>query len=183
MTHPADTSTHSTAVVVSSCGNFCAVGNPKHRSNFTRICHNSPEIVTSGTRGGIVYLYNLQSGLPRGALPKSDSYGMKETVKNLRLATPGNVLHETAQIMGSADKWSKTGSLTKGKPAKPSDSSQKKISSARSGHTMQVTGLYLDITGCILVSCGLDGSIIFWNFHTQGRSNFTPKLSQLNPKL
>lgn len=38
---------------MSPCGNYCAVG----------------------TRGGVIYLYNVQSGLPRGAFPASKALG------------------------------------------------------------------------------------------------------------
>lgn len=41
MKYTVDRSTHSTAVVMSPCGNYCAVG----------------------SRGGMIYLYNIQSGI------------------------------------------------------------------------------------------------------------------------
>eukprot|EP00606_Chrysophyceae_sp_TOSAG23-5_P000671 GSChrysophyteH2.ASY1.ANO1.1331.1 assembled CDS len=42
---------HSTAVTVTPCGNFALVG----------------------SRGGVIYRYNLQSGLPRGSFPKDEA--------------------------------------------------------------------------------------------------------------
>ena len=50
-------STHATAVTMSACGNFCLVG----------------------TRGGIIYKYNVQSGNPRGSYPRAEEKEEKRT--------------------------------------------------------------------------------------------------------
>ena len=50
MTHTPDPSTHSSAVTLTSCGHFCVVG----------------------SKGGIIYIYNVQSGKPRGSFGTTD---------------------------------------------------------------------------------------------------------------
>lgn len=67
---------------------------------------------------------------------------------------PGNVYYEEKQMLKeSADAGTYAISTT---TANPSVLSR--------GHSEEVTGLVVDITNSILVSCSLDGRLIFWSF-------------------
>jgi U3 small nucleolar RNA-associated protein 21 len=134
-----DVSTHSTAVCLSSCGNYCAVGN----------------------KGGDIFLYNLQSSIPRGAYPDHRSTAglhQKEVVK--RQATPGNVLH-LKHLIHKEGEGAHANSLNPiSRPALPTAAP----AVLDEGHSKEVTGLFVDMANLVMVSCSMDGQVIFWDF-------------------
>lgn len=152
MNHAPDRSTHSSAVTLTSCGHFCIVG----------------------SKGGTIYVYNVQSGHPRGSYPMDASGPLMTAGKTAtRLKQPGNVLHEKNKILGITENektgqtW-KAGSLSQ---QNETDSAESKLTSIVEeaeciGHTGEVTGLFVDTTMSILVSSGLDGKLIFWDFNS-----------------
>ena len=113
-----------------------------------------------GSKSGNIYLYNLQSGLSRGSLPFSSQsghgLGLKDTVRELRTATPGNVLHELKKAVGEDLSTKNKNSSQKAKEV------EKEV-----GHTLDVTGLFFNNTGSVLVSCSMDSNLIFWDFYEQ----------------
>lgn len=133
-----DRSHHSTAVAASPCGNFCVVG----------------------SRGGVIYQYNMQSGLHRGTFPVGLGSVMSDAVMKVRAATPGNVIHELLNALDddSGEIHPQIQTLAK----KTLATTDKNVT--KEGHTQEVTGLFIDSTNSLLVSCGLDGLLIFWNF-------------------
>jgi WD40 repeat protein len=38
---------------------------------------------------------------------------------------------------------------------------------AQKGHSLEVAGIFVDMLGVTMVSCGYDGSVCFWDFNTQ----------------
>ncbi|CAM9528326.1 unnamed protein product [Chrysoparadoxa australica] len=92
-----------------------------------------------GTQGGEIYKYNLQSGEARGSFPVSCTPKPKQFEKSL----PGSVVR-----IGD-----------KGAGADVTDA-------ADSGHSGRVTGVAVDAVNKVLVSAGLDGQLIFWDFHS-----------------
>lgn len=140
----ADRSTHSTAVVMSPCGNYCAVG----------------------SKGGTVHLYNVQSGIPRGSFPKSLEPSMKPGTLKMKQAMPGNVYHEQKSFL-SEGLGASAGSLNPVKLALgPTETAEERALSKRSkeGHKLDVTGMFIDIGNTVMVTCGLDCQLIFWDF-------------------
>jgi U3 small nucleolar RNA-associated protein 21 len=133
--------THSTAVCLSACGNYCVVG----------------------SRGGVVFLYNIQSGLSNGAFPAESAAELlsRNSIKK-REASPANVL-AVQKAIEKEGKGGETGSL-KRKIANKDEIEAKALESKYDGHTAEVTGLFMDITNAVLVSCSIDGSVIFWDF-------------------
>jgi U3 small nucleolar RNA-associated protein 21 len=125
-----DQSTHSTSVAVSTDGNFALVG----------------------SRGGIIYRYNLQSGLGRGTYPVGHAYA-KAYKKESDIQKAINMREENDE-----DELSHIKDKIKSDVNDPE---------ALVGHSNEVTGLFVDITTTVLVSCGLDSQIIFWDFATQ----------------
>lgn len=104
-----------------------------------------------GYKGGNIYKYNLQSGLSRGRYP-----GVEKTKANAKkYNTPGNVYYEEQQFLGLDDSTN----LELSKTIKGNDASER--------HVDEVTGLFTDMMNKVLVSCSLDGKVIFWNFSGQ----------------
>lgn len=153
MMHTLDHRNHASAVAVSPCGNFCAVG----------------------SKGGTIHLYNLQSGQPRGSFPP----GMETTLlraDELAVAemTPGNVFNMRKQLIDSG-KGGQANSLKSLGPGRMSGAGvdgadaqthDRDEGPALAGHAKEVTGIFVDMTRTILCSCGLDGNVLFWDFHT-----------------
>lgn len=110
------------------------------------VCGNS---VVVGSQGGVIYKYNAQSGLPRGAYPKKFTEAtLKEGNKKIRSKMVGNVIH-TAQSAVQPDK----------------KSSDKTVEAeVIVGHSSEVTGLFIDGLNSTMISCGMDGFVIFWDF-------------------
>lgn len=142
MMYSVDRTIHSTAVAMTTCGNFALVG----------------------SRGGMIYVYNVQSGMPRGSFPSNDSLKKQSGTIKIRAATPGNVLYEKNKIIDEG-KFSGTGSLN------PKIVSVPAVSSAADNadvliisHSQEVRGIFIDMTNCTMVSCSLDGQLIFWDF-------------------
>lgn len=102
-----------------------------------------------------MYVYNAQSGSGRGAFPSSAAASTLSSVTAVaRSTTPGNVLHDLNKI---------TGVVSTNKLALSSKDSD---SSLVTGHVGEITGVFVDINNSVLVSCGIDGLIIFWDFFT-----------------
>jgi U3 small nucleolar RNA-associated protein 21 len=137
-------SRNSTSVCLSSCGNYCVVG----------------------SNGGTVYLYNAQSGLPRGSFPQLDIDPETSSLEYQKLKIPGNILHDQKKILGldgTQDSYRANSLSTNGTP---SSNSSPEVGPAQLGHTGAVTGVFLNLVNTVLVTCGLDGLVIFWNFYT-----------------
>lgn len=146
MMHTTDRATHSTAVVMSPCGNYCAVG----------------------SRGGTVYLYNVQSGIPRGSFPSSKTPGMKAGTLQQKQAVPGNVFHEQKKFMkeGTGAYAGSLNPLNKGneKEEEAEREAKEMLRLGQEGHTQDVTGMFIEIANTIMTTCSLDGQLIFWDF-------------------
>lgn len=129
---------HASAVCMSSCGNFAIVG----------------------TKNGMIYKYNVQSGLPRGSYPitasASNAY-LKDSVTQMRLKTPGNVLYEQRNLNNEAVITSKqTFTISETNTA---------VGSVHLLHSAPITGIFIDIANVVMVSCCMDGRVIFWDFN------------------
>ncbi len=131
-----DRRTHATAVAMSPCGNYAVVG----------------------TRGGQMYKYNLQSGIPRGSFPVSAVSDAAQEAIAKRSKIPGNIYHDMKSMMGEQVK-----SLN----AKEVPAEVVKEVVEQVGHTGEVAGIFIDMMGITMVSCGYDGTICFWDFTTQ----------------
>ena len=115
-----------------------------------------------GTRGGVVYLYNMQSGEARGAFPKAKA--SKSTPHESMLlargqARPGSVWAAHKSVMGNG----MAGNNAKKDAVAPSAAV---TPAAAVGHEGAVTGVQVDSLNSVLVSSGLDGTLRFWDFKT-----------------
>jgi len=128
------------SVAISVCGNYALVG----------------------TNGGSIFKYNIQSGLPRGAYPKSSG----KVRKAERKKRPGDVSMTAAKLrkaLGAKD----AKRLASGKRRKTTTGSEPG-STLVEGHSQRspVTGVDVDGLNRQLISCSLDGYLIWWNFQT-----------------
>lgn len=126
-----------------------------------------------GTRGGVVYIYNMQSGEARGAFPKmksSKSTPHKSMVLARGQARPGSVWAAHKSVMGNG---TATTAITKGAAAAAAAkaaAAEARAAAAAEAHAMQqghqgpVTGVQVDSLNSLLMSSGLDGTLRFWNF-------------------
>jgi len=128
---------HATSVDVSSCGNFAVVG----------------------TRGGVIYKYNVQSGRPCGSYP-SDA-----TKKNIEKKKGENVgsINRTKRLLERDLKIVKPS--TKSNDQNDERKDKKQIIIEKSRHiNSAVTGLAVDSLNKVLISVGSDSKLIVWSF-------------------
>jgi U3 small nucleolar RNA-associated protein 21 len=136
-------SAHATSVVISTCGNYALVG----------------------TRGGIIYKYNVQSGIARGCYPPAahnDDEGKKKTL------LPGNV----ERTMKTLEKKMKVSNRAADMDKRERDAQHQAVADQRvrarlnlgSHAGSAVTGLAVDSVNKVLISVGADAKLILWNF-------------------
>lgn len=150
---PPPKSTHATSVTISSCGNFALVG----------------------TVGGVIYKYNVQSGLARGTYPKSAA---SRTDGSGRPRMAGDV----NRTMKALEKKMKISNRPSDVDKEERDAvlaakmEQKRLAAlARGSHTgAAVTGLAVDSVNKTLVSVGSDAKLILWNFATHAPHKKSP---------
>lgn len=124
-------------VAVTACGNYGLVG----------------------TRGGVVFAYNMQSGEPRGAFPRTRATPSKPHESMLLergKARPGSVWAATKAVLGADGK---AAAATTAQPSEGAD-----VPSA--GHEGPVTGVAVDSLNTVVITSGLDGTLRFWDFKT-----------------
>ena len=142
-------SAHATAVAISSCGNFALVG----------------------SRGGIIYKYNMQSGLPRGSFPK-DATDSTKSKKDTKIA--GNInrttrlLERTLKVHKLHHEEEKDMSVLTAEAKR-----RNKLQLARHVDS-EVTGLAVDALNKTLVSVGSDAKLILWSFATHAPHRKSP---------
>ena len=105
----------------------------------------------------VVFQYNLQSGQPRQSFPINrnvqEEHEQRKGGKGKSTFGPGNVFYEEKQMLNESMVVYPT------EKKRPGAADEK-------GHTDEVTGMVVDITNSVLVSCSLDGQLIFWNLHS-----------------
>ena len=143
-------SANASSLAISACGNFVLVG----------------------TMGGVVYKYNLQSGLPRGSFPRvATSLTSEEELKRKRgLRFAGDV----GRTMRMLEKNASKGGMM------PSDIDQaerdrlnyleaeakRKAIIERASHDGAVVGICIDSLNKTVVTAGADSKLVLWNFAT-----------------
>lgn len=153
-------SASATSLAISACGNFCLVG----------------------TLGGVIYKYNLQSGLPRGSFPR-DATSLtadeeRQRKKGLKFA--GDV----GRTMRMLEKNASRGGIL------PSDIDQaerdrlnyldaeaKRVAMVgRATHDDAVVGIAIDSLNKTVVTAGVDSKLVLWNFVTHMPHKKSPVL-------
>lgn len=133
---------HATSVAISSCGHFALVG----------------------TKGGVIYKYNVQSGLPRGSYPR-DAIDMKSKMK-----THSNIAGNINRTTKMLERTLKVHKLHKEEEKDPSlleleSKTKTRLQLARHVNAA-VVGLAVDTVNRTLISVGSDAKLILWSFAT-----------------
>jgi WD40 repeat protein len=121
------------SVCCSPCGNFAFIG----YSN------------------GWIGKFNIQSGLFRGFFPK-DPFPENDPIAKELILTPINAIDMDRR--SSSAKVAKSGSVSSSSAAGSATTG----TTITSGHTKQVTGLYVNTLYTQLISCSADGYLIYW---------------------
>jgi len=136
------TSAHATSVALSSCGNFALVG----------------------TKGGVIYKYNIESGLSRGSYPPDDNDTEKAKRKTRRGGAAGNI-NRTTKMLERSLKIHKLHNNNEMLKDGLSEKTLRRLDMAQHKDAA-VTGLAVDSINKTLVSVGSDGKLILWSFTT-----------------
>jgi hypothetical protein len=92
---------------------------------------------------GTIYLYNVQSGLPRGSFPTSQTPKMKNGHLIQKQAMPGNVFHEQKKFMSEGES---SNSLN---PVKKDELSEVEIAEELELKRTANQGLFMSVCVCI----------------------------------
>ena len=152
MQAPPPRHSHATSVTMSACGSFAIVG----------------------TRGGAIYKYNVQSGLPRGSFPPSN----RKERKGRRFKEAGDI----SRTMKALEKKMKVSNRVCDKDKEEYNAAQEQIVEAKrqaklamaSHQNATVTGLAVDSVNKTLISVGSDSKLILWNFSTHAPHKRSP---------
>eukprot|EP00592_Proboscia_alata_P003832 CAMPEP_0194370760 /NCGR_PEP_ID=MMETSP0174-20130528/19102_1 /TAXON_ID=216777 /ORGANISM="Proboscia alata, Strain PI-D3" /LENGTH=1215 /DNA_ID=CAMNT_0039148423 /DNA_START=37 /DNA_END=3681 /DNA_ORIENTATION=+ len=139
---PPPPSTHATCLVITRCGNFCLVG----------------------TKGGVIYKYNVQSGIPRGCYPQP-WLGEEKAKKGGQMGSVGRTMRalgveEGAVESGDMNQLEKD---NKGHAVKMEMDRKRRV---KAKHDVKVVGLALDALNRTVISVDQSGKILLWNFLT-----------------
>jgi U3 small nucleolar RNA-associated protein 21 len=135
--------THATSVALSTCGNFALVG----------------------TKGGIIYKYNVQSGNERGTFPFEDKVKKEEGRREVGdIRRTFKALEKSMKVSNTASNLDKQ-DVDQVLQAHLKRRRDAKVKSAC--HVgFAVTGIAVDGVNKTLVSVGADAKLIMWNFKT-----------------
>ncbi|KAL9191150.1 hypothetical protein ACHAXT_000856 [Thalassiosira profunda] len=141
---------HATSLAISACGNFALVG----------------------TVGGVVYKYNLQSGLPRGSFPKDATSLTDEEERRRKKGM--KVAGDVGRTMRLLEKHaSKGGTMSSDVDKEALDrrnfaeaEAKRQAMVDRAAHSDAVVGIAIDSLNKTVVTAGADAKLVLWNFVT-----------------
>ena len=143
-------SANATSIAISACGNFALVG----------------------TSGGVIYKYNLQSGLPRGSFPKD---AVKQTEEEERRRKRGlKLAGDVGRSMRMLEKNLMKGGIAAGDVDQAEKDhanylqieAKRKFAIDKASHADAVVGIAIDSLNKTLVTAGADSKLVLWNFLT-----------------
>mmetsp|Transcript_16355 Transcript_16355/g.18647 ORF Transcript_16355/g.18647 Transcript_16355/m.18647 type:complete len:1277 (+) Transcript_16355:127-3957(+) len=141
-------SAHASSICISSCGNFAIIG----------------------TKCGVIYKYNIQSGLPRGSFPR-DATDVDSKVNRTKIV--GDV-NRTTKLLERSLKIHKLHEKEKDMDILKAEVKLKaRLQTARHNNA-EVTGLAIDALNKTLVSVGSDSKLILWSFSTHAPHRRSP---------
>ena len=155
MKRPPPADTHATSLTMSACGNFAMVG----------------------TRGGVIYRYNVQSGNPRGSYPRDATE--KEEKKQTKARIIGDVVRTTKELEKKLNvNNTRASNLDQRDADLQSELRREKALRAKlrsaSHRGFAVTGMAVDSVNKTLISVGADAKLILWNFSTHAPHKKSP---------
>lgn len=141
-------SANATSVAISACGNFALVG----------------------TLGGVVYKYNLQSGLPRGSFPRdaTTKTAEEERQRQRRLKFAGDVGRTMRMLEKNAMKGGMmTSDMDQAERERISyveTEAKRKAMVEKASHDGAVVGIAIDSLNKTIVTAGADSKLVLWSF-------------------
>eukprot|EP00539_Tryblionella_compressa_P018888 CAMPEP_0178882412 /NCGR_PEP_ID=MMETSP0747-20121128/13506_1 /TAXON_ID=913974 /ORGANISM="Nitzschia punctata, Strain CCMP561" /LENGTH=1386 /DNA_ID=CAMNT_0020550417 /DNA_START=22 /DNA_END=4182 /DNA_ORIENTATION=+ len=138
------TSDHATSVAISTCGNFALVG----------------------TKGGVIYKYNVQSGMTRGTYPLNKD----DKRKGEKGSNPGDIRRTFKELEKSMKLSNRPSNAEKGEKDRVERAKRENLRNSKlriashAGHA--VTGIAVDSVNRTVISVGYDAKLILWNFST-----------------
>ena len=147
---------HATAVCISSCGNFALVG----------------------TKGGVIYRYNMQSGIARGSYPR-DATANDNQKRGTGSGVAGSLdrtmrmLEKKMRVDGIAALEDDEDDAERAAKSKLEERRKARLLLARHDNAA-VTGLAVDSLNKTLISVGADSKLILWSFVTQAPHRKSP---------
>ena len=150
---PPPPSAHAVSVAMSSCGNFAVVG----------------------TKGGVIYKYNVQSGNTRGCFPRDAEDEAEDRQKRLQMG-------DVKRTMKALEKKMKISNRPSNLDKQDQDAVQEALLEQRRQAKLRearhdgaaVTGLAVDSTNKTMISVGADAKLILWNFASHAPHNKSP---------
>lgn len=157
MKAPPPPTTHASSVAMSACGNFAVVG----------------------TKGGIIYKYNVQSGNTRGSYPADAGTDEEEEEGYKRKTLQAGDVKRT---MKALEKKMKISNRASNLDKRDQDGMQEALVEKRrlgklkqACHTgSSVTGIAVDSTNKTMISVASDAKLILWNFSTHAAHKKSP---------
>eukprot|EP00956_Cyclotella_meneghiniana_P022364 scaffold42258_cov71-Cyclotella_meneghiniana.AAC.8 len=143
-------SANATSLAISVCGNFALVG----------------------TVGGVIYKYNLQSGLPRGSYPKDAITQTEEEERRRKrgLKVAGDVGRSIRMLEKNLMKGGvAAGDLDQAERDRVTFlemEAKRKANIDKASHVDAVVGIAIDSLNKTLVTAGADSKLVLWNFVT-----------------
>ncbi|KAL7469361.1 hypothetical protein ACHAXS_009623 [Conticribra weissflogii] len=141
-------SANATSVAISACGNFALVG----------------------TLGGVVYKYNLQSGLPRGSFPRdaTTKTAEEERQRQRGLKFAGDVGRTMRILEKNAMKGGMmTSDMDQAERERISyveTEAKRKAMIEKASHDGAVVGIAIDSLNKTIVTAGADSKLVLWSF-------------------
>mmetsp|Transcript_45879 Transcript_45879/g.53050 ORF Transcript_45879/g.53050 Transcript_45879/m.53050 type:complete len:1365 (+) Transcript_45879:49-4143(+) len=147
-------SAHATSITMSTCGNYALVG----------------------TKGGVIYKYNVQSGMTRGTYPID-----KNDKKNKKRAKDAGDIRRTFKALEKKMKLSNRASnKEKEEHDRIINAKREELRSAKlrlachEGYA--VTGIAVDSVNRTMISVGSDAKLILWSFATHAPHKKSPSI-------
>ena len=115
-----------------------------------------------GTKGGTIYKYNIQSGIPRGSFPRDAT---ESNTNGRKRHAVGNV-HRSAKLLERQLKIHKIHEKEKDDVVVRTENKRKSHLLRARHQNASVVGLAVDTLNKTLISVGSDSKLIMWSFVT-----------------
>lgn len=147
-------SAHATSLSMSTCGNYALVG----------------------TMGGVIYKYNVQSGMTRGTYPinENDKDNKKRVKDAGDIRRTFKALEKKMKLSNRASNQEKEEHDRILKDKRDGERSAKLKLASHEGHA--VTGIAVDSVNRTVISVGSDAKLILWSFVTHAPHKKSPTI-------
>jgi len=147
-------SAYATSISMSTCGNYALVG----------------------TKGGVIYKYNVQSGMSRGTYPINEN----EKKNKKRVKDAGDIRRTFKELEKKMKLSNRASNQEKEEQDRILNAKRQEIRSAKlrlaSHEGYAVTGIAVDSVNRTVISVGADAKLILWSFKTHAPHKKSPSI-------